>query len=130
MATRSGIVGKIDEFNSDKDGWESYSERLGLYFVANEITEADTKRAILLTVVGADTYKLFRNLVYPQKPSQKTYDELITCMNTHQQPIRNSTMERFKFNKRYRQPSDCGSIEGMGYLYVCMWGRIVCVRDG
>lgn len=106
MATRSGIIGKIDEFNSDKENWENYSERLGLYFAANGITEADTKRAILLTVVGADTYKLFRNLVCPQKPSEKTYTELITCMNTHQQPIRNPIMERFKFNKRYRQPHE------------------------
>ena len=68
MATRTSKIGKVEEFNEDKEGWESYTERLELYFAANEITEADTRRAILLTVVGAQTYKLFRNLVYPRKP--------------------------------------------------------------
>ena len=99
-------IGKVEEFNSDKESWESYCERIELYFAANEVTEADTKRAILLTVCGAETYKLFRNLVHPSKPSEKTYDQLKACMKTHQQPLRNSIMEHYKFNSRNRQPNE------------------------
>ena len=104
MATAT--IGKIDEFDSDKEGWESYCERIQLYFTANEITENDKKRAVLLTVVGSKTYKLFRNLTYPAKPSTKSYDELVECMKNHHQPARNSIMERYKFFSRNRKPNE------------------------
>ena len=38
-------------------------ERLQHYFTANDILAEDKRRAILLTVVGASTYRLIRTLV-------------------------------------------------------------------
>ena len=49
--------GKIEEF-SIGDNWEDYCDRLEQYFTANNITDADKKRAILLPVCGARTYTL------------------------------------------------------------------------
>ena len=48
----------------------------------------------------------FRNLVAPAKPSDKSYDELIRVMNEHQNPKPSVIMERYKFNKRDRQPRE------------------------
>ena len=45
-----------------------------------------------------------------EKPSTKTYGELIVYMTTRHEPIRNSIIERFKFNQRCRQPHE--SING------------------
>ena len=47
--------GHIAEFNGAHDDWNSYTERLNQYFVANDVTEAGKKRAILLSSCGAGT---------------------------------------------------------------------------
>ncbi len=51
-----GTLGNIEEFDGSKDDWPQYVERLE-HFYANEITDADKKRAVFLSVVGAATYK-------------------------------------------------------------------------
>ena len=61
------VHGTLPEF-SGKD-WSSYMDRLGFYFEANDIS-ADTnavnkQRAILLSVIGIDTYTLLRSLTAP-----------------------------------------------------------------
>ena len=55
--------GTIKQFNPQVDDWPTYVERLQYYFVANDVDDAAKKRAILLTVCGAPTYKLLRSLV-------------------------------------------------------------------
>ena len=50
--------GRIQEFDSAKENWVEYEERLTFFFAANNVTNADKKRAIFLTVVGPSTYKL------------------------------------------------------------------------
>ena len=57
--------GAIAAFDSTKESWTNYVERLSFYFIANDIAEdADGKRkAILLSVCGHETYQLIRNLV-------------------------------------------------------------------
>jgi len=44
--------GKLEEFNSQHEDWESYEERLEQYFIANAMEEADKRRAILLSACG------------------------------------------------------------------------------
>ena len=39
--------GRISEFDPAVDDWLAYAERLEQYLAANDITEADRKRAIL-----------------------------------------------------------------------------------
>ena len=48
--------GSVGEYNSDGEDWVSYIERIQNYFVVNKVTtEAAKKRAILLSVCGAQT---------------------------------------------------------------------------
>ena len=59
------VHGTIPEFTG-KD-WLSYQERIGFYFEANDIacdsvTKTTKRRAILLSVIGSDTYTLLRSL--------------------------------------------------------------------
>ena len=59
-------IGKIHPFRPEQDDWNMYVERLGHLFVANGITGADKKRAILLSVIatpGDSTYKLLSSLL-------------------------------------------------------------------
>jgi len=45
--------------------WRSTKHLLWFYFVANEVNDAAKKRAILLSVSGAEKYKLLQDLIYP-----------------------------------------------------------------
>ncbi len=55
--------GSMQAFNPQAEDWTTYAERLQYYLVANGVTEVAKKRAILLTVCGAQAYKLLRSLV-------------------------------------------------------------------
>ena len=80
----------------------TYVERLEQYFAANDITINEKKRAILLSACGAATYRLIRSLVFPSKPSEKTFTELVKVVSSHHNPKPSAIMQRFKFNCHIR----------------------------
>ena len=100
------VYGKINEYEPTNEDWSQYAERLGHYFAANEIESGEKKRAVLLTIVGAATYKILRSLVAPAKPGEKSYDELITALSAQFNPSPSPIVRRFKFNARCRQPGE------------------------
>ena len=91
--------GKAPEYQEGQD-WVEYTEVLGLYLDANEVADAGKRRSILLTLCGAKTYSLIRDLVRPQKPTEKTYDEIVALVKAHMHPKPSEVAERFKFNLR------------------------------
>ena len=95
----AGTLGRVDEFDGTNDEWLQYVERLEHFFAANGIDDADKKLAVLLTVVGAATYKTLRNIVSPKKPGEKTYVEIVA---EHFKPTPSEIVERFKFHSRCR----------------------------
>ena len=103
MAT---VFGKIEELDSSQEDWPQYMERLGYFFNDNGIESAEKKRAVLLTLIRAATYKLLRSLVAPSKPGEKTYQELIQALTAHFSPTPSPIMCRFKFHSRCRQPGE------------------------
>ena len=76
------LHGHIQEFNNDNESWADYKERLDQYFVANDITDAGKMKAIFITIIGAETYALLKNLLQPTLPSGKTFDELAETLKT------------------------------------------------
>ena len=95
--------GKLSEYDSSKEDWQSYIERLELYFTANDIDDEEKRKAILLTSCGIECYHLFKGLTTPTKPVDKTFIELVTLMTNHENPKRNPIAERFVFNMRNRK---------------------------
>lgn len=98
--------GTLSTFDSKEQTWEEYCEILEQFFEANGIDDREKQRAILISVVGPATYKLIRNLVSPDKPSSKTYDQLVTLMKNHFNPKPSEIVQRYKFDSRSRQPSE------------------------
>ena len=99
------VHGTLPEF-SGKD-WSSYVDRLGFYFEANDII-ADTnainkQRAILLSVIGTDTYTLLRSLTAPRTPAELTYKELCDLLSSHYEPKPNAILQRYNFYSAYRK---------------------------
>ena len=96
----TATLGRVDEFDSSKDDWLQYVERLEHFFVANGIDNAEKKRAALLTAVGAATYKTLRNIVSPSKLGEKSYAQLVEALSKHFKPMLSEIVERFKFHSR------------------------------
>ncbi|XP_067687115.1 uncharacterized protein [Haliotis asinina] len=90
--------GRMEEVSLSESGdWIEYIERLNQYFVANDITDSDKKKAIRLTEVGRETYSLMGTLVSPAKPSEKSYTDLCGTVKNHINPKTLVIAERFKF---------------------------------
>ena len=73
LTSGMALHGTLPEF-SGKD-WSSYVDRIGFYFEANDI-EIPKRRAILLSVVGNETYTLLRSLAAPRTAGELTFEEL------------------------------------------------------
>ena len=98
--------GAIGEFDSSVDDWNSYTERLEQYLMANEVGSPEKKRAVLLSSVGASTYKLIRNLTSPHPPGSRTYKEIIDLVRDHFNPKPSVIVQRLKFHTRTRLPGE------------------------
>ena len=97
MATTQ--IGRIEPFQLGVEDWDQYTDRVEQYFACNDIP--DGKRvAVLLTAVGAPTYSLLCNLVAPDKPATKPYNELVAVLKAHLKPKPLVIAERFKFHRR------------------------------
>ena len=97
--------GNVGEFNRGVEDWQAYCERLEQYFLANDVKDVAKKRAILLSVCGAATYQLIRNLVAPDKPTSKTFSAIVKLVKEHHTPPPpppppSVIVQRFRFNTR------------------------------
>ena len=90
------VYGKIDTYEFDSK-WDEYIERLEHFVTANEITDKDKMKSILLTVCCQKIYGFIRILTSPQKPSDKSYDELKALIALHLKPKPLAIAERFRF---------------------------------
>ena len=91
-------LGRIEEFDGDKEEWSQYQEWLEYFFQANGIKNADKKHAVFLSLIGANTYKWLQNLTVPAKPDTKTYAELVKALANHFSPAPTESVQRFKFH--------------------------------
>lgn len=102
----STLLGKIDEFDGAKEEWPQYSERVDHFFAANGITDDSKKRSAFLAMIGPATYALLRNLVSPDKPGDKSYEELVSLLKDHYNPTPSETVQRSRFHSRVRKPGE------------------------
>ena len=99
--------GSVSAYDRSKEDWTSYIERLNFYFAANDVTAETKKRAILLSVCGASTYKLIRSLVSePDKLNSTPYKDIVKLVKNHYDPKPSSIVQRHKFNTRTRAPGE------------------------
>ena len=114
--------GKIEPFSGKAEELDCYLERLEQYLLANDLdkivllddnsnqqaatTREAKRRAVFLSVIGGPVYSVLRNLVSPNKPSEKSFDELITSLKNHYNPAASVAVNRFKFHSRTRHPGE------------------------
>lgn len=105
MQGMAATLGKVEEFDSTKEEWQQYEEHLG-HFLANGITKAEKKWAVLLTVIGPTTYKVLSNWIVPKKPGDELYANLVKALVDHFNPEPSKIVQYFKFNSRWRKPGE------------------------
>ena len=62
-------MGHIGEYEEKKEDFASYQERLEQWMMLNKITD-DQMCGCLILIMWADTYKLLKNLLHPNKHSE------------------------------------------------------------
>ena len=90
--------GKLEEFDRDCDTWELYIERIR--------SEVKATVEILLSSVGKKVYKLMCDLLAPEKPGNKPYPEFCSMVKNHFNPKPSESVQRHKFNNRFRANGD------------------------
>lgn len=98
-------IGTISEFNTT-DSWDLYVDQVKFFFEANDITADAKKRATLLAVCGIKTLSILRSLLTPNKPSDKTFDEIVTLLTNHFSPKASEIYCRFIFHKRVQKSNE------------------------
>lgn len=97
-------IGKIEPFDPrNGEDWTHYVERLEYYFLANGIQAAEKKRAVLISVMGPQAYKLLRTLISPSMPNDKSFSQLVDVLKNHYDPKPSEIIQRFHFNSRVRK---------------------------
>ncbi|XP_055699702.1 uncharacterized protein K02A2.6-like [Phlebotomus papatasi] len=105
LPKRSDLVPSLGPYNPDTS-WESYRERLELWFEINDVTSDKKMRGFLLTEIGAEVYETVKGLVMPQKVQQLSYCELVEKIAGHFGPQRNVILERYNFMQRTQKPGE------------------------
>ena len=76
-----------------------------MYFAPNYV-EADYEVATFLALTGADAYGVLRNLLAPELPKDKSFNELKELLVSHYSPKPILIAERFKFSRRNQHESE------------------------
>ena len=101
LVTRLGILstmatfGTLKEFESENEKVSAYLERVELYFAANDITER--RVPVFLSVIGAKTYSLLRDLLALTNPKEKSFNELVKVFKKDFEPKLLVIAQRFTF---------------------------------
>ena len=106
VATRMSLCISILQEYAVGGDWEDYTDRLKQYFMANKMDtdeDAERRRTVLLTLCGAPTYNLIKDLLAPAKPSDKSYEELVNLVKRHYHPKPGKIVSRYKFYSHHRQ---------------------------
>ena len=97
--------GNIAEFKlGGKESWSTYTERLGYYFEANGVTDANKQRSILLSVCGPATFKLMKSLT--DSLATHSFEVICAMVKDYLEPVPSPIVQRFKFNTRSRAPGE------------------------
>ena len=60
----------------------------------------------LLSLIGSKTYSLLKDLLLPEKPADKNFDEIVSTLQKHLNPKPLQIAERFRFYKRNQQEGE------------------------
>lgn len=111
MASHGNMFGGSLTFDHRSQEWAIFKSRFGQYCTANDVNEVTDKsgakkRALLLTALTEDTYRVARSLVFPAVLDTLEFNALIKVFDSHFESKRSSFAERYKFYKAEQRPCE------------------------
>ncbi|KAH7933553.1 hypothetical protein HPB49_013869 [Dermacentor silvarum] len=99
-------MGRFDQFIEDGDeDFQSYLERFDHFLKASQVSDA-LKVSVFITAIGNKAYKTLKTLLEPEKPGNKTNEQLVQTLQEQYVPQNSIIAERFKFNRRLQQDGE------------------------
>jgi len=98
--------GSVSQFDSKKEDWTSYIERMRHYFIANDVGDAGKKKSILISSCGPKTFRLIRSLLSEEALGASSFDDLVEVVKDYCEPKPSSIVQRYKFNTRLRKQGE------------------------
>ena len=89
----------ICQNSGHREKMSDFLERISLYFGVAE----DKQVAVLLTAIAGETYTLLTSLLSPEKPRDKSYEEITAVSKAYFEPKPIIIAKRFHFH-RWQQP--------------------------
>ncbi|XP_064476115.1 uncharacterized protein LOC135390022 [Ornithodoros turicata] len=96
---------RFHEFRPQEESFEEYLERFQIYASVNDV-KAENKAATFLNYLGTTAYKTLKNLLVPDLPATRTFDQLTAALKKHYLPSRSLIAERTRFHRRYQQEGE------------------------
>ena len=112
-------VGKVGKFDSSKETFNSYCDRMHMFFEANDLVVLEgaandvadaavvrKKRAIFLTEIGADSFTLVNDLLAPRSAKEVGLNEITHVLKEHYNPTPLEIAESFHFGPHVRKEGE------------------------
>jgi len=77
--------------------------------VANDLTgesKAVKRCSTFISLTRPEPYKMLRSFLSPEKPKDKTFEELAAVLTKHYTPKPSEVVQSFQFFSRVRQPGE------------------------
>ena len=113
------LLGSVGEFDPSSETFTAYFERLEQFFEDNSIGHypADAtaaviqaanrkKVAVMISVIGKNTYGTLRDLCNPENPKDKTFDALRDLLRRHFKPKRLEVAESYRFHRCVQEENE------------------------
>ena len=135
--TSGKVLGQLHEFRPDEERFTVYLERVKIFFAVNDVPP-EKKVPVFLNAVGGRTYGVLRNLVAPDNPIDKSFEEIEGKLTDHYDPRPLVIAERYHFHKREQAAGEsvvqyleelrrlAGRCNFGGYLDEALRDRFVC----
>ncbi|XP_072930583.1 uncharacterized protein [Epargyreus clarus] len=102
------FLGNLTIFDHKTGEWSIFKGRLSQFIKINKVEE-DNKCGILLTHLSDETYRLLRNLAYPEELDSQSYTNLVKLLDGHFRQKQASFVDKANFHGAMR-----GSGETLG----------------
>ena len=107
----------IGEFDERQGTWKEYIERFEFFCEAQSITDDDRRRALLLAGIGQNGYRRVKTILAPSRPSEMSYNDIVTAVQNRVDPKPSVIVSRFRFHQKC-QGSEQGIKEFVAELKV------------
>ena len=96
---------KMEPFEPSQETFSRYIQRIKIHFAANDVPAAKQK-FVFLNSLGRKHFTLLANLVSPEEPDLKSFDELVETLSKHFQPEISEISERYSFHCRRQEAGE------------------------